>query len=113
MHFIFPHCEGELDEYNDYITSYFALIYPSAHAKMLNLDKGIRKYVGSVNYVSLNEYNKFHYLKTRHLQGHSIGESSALPKEKGKQKDSLDSGWRKTELCCLWNDKVQPSGLSM
>ena len=101
MHFIFPHREGEIDKYNDYITSYFASIHPSAHAKVLNLDKGIRKYVGSVNNVPLNEFNKFHYLETRHLQGHGIGESSALPKEKGKQKDGLDSGWRKTEPCRL------------
>ena len=104
MHFIFPHREGEIDQYNDYITSYFASIHPSAHTKVLNLDKGIRKYVGPVNNVSLNKFNKFCYLETHHLQGHGIGESSALPKEKGKQKDSLDSGWRKAELCCLWND---------
>jgi len=52
--FIFPHCEAELDEYNDYITSYFASIHPSAHLRVLNLNRAIRKQVGSVNNISMS-----------------------------------------------------------
>jgi hypothetical protein len=63
--FIFPHREAELDEYNDYITSYFASIHPSAHPRVLNLDRAIRKQVGSINNVSLNDFGKFRYLETR------------------------------------------------
>jgi hypothetical protein len=103
-HFIFPHWEAELEEYNDYITSYFASIHPSTHSKVLNLDRAIWKHVGSVNSVSLNEFHKFRYLETRHLQGHGAGESSAFPKEKKKQRDAFDPAWRKFDLCHLWND---------
>ena len=102
--FIFPHRETELEEYNDYITSYFALIHPSAHAKVLNLDRAIRKHVGSVNNVSLNEFSKFRYLETRHLQGHGAGESGASSKEKSKQRDASDPTWRKSDPCRLWNE---------
>jgi hypothetical protein len=102
--FIFPHREAELDEYNDYITSYFASIHPSAHPRVLNLDRAIRKQVGSVNNVSLNEFGKFHYLETRHLQGHGTGKSSFIAKERTKQKDGPDSSWRKADPCRLWND---------
>jgi len=37
-------------------------MHPGVHSKVLNLDKAIRKHVGSVNNVSLNEFNKFRYL---------------------------------------------------
>jgi hypothetical protein len=102
--FIFPHRANELEEYNDYITSYFASIHPSAHSKVLNLDRAIRRHVGSVNNVSLNEFAKFRYLETRHLHGHGAGESSAPPKEKTKQRNSSDPTWRKADPCRLWNE---------
>ena len=57
--FIFLHCEKELEEYTKYISSYFASLHPSAHWKVFELDKAIRKQVGSVNDVSLNEFSKF------------------------------------------------------
>jgi hypothetical protein len=57
--FIFPHRERELKEYTEYILSYFASVQLSAHWKVFNLDKAIRKCVGSVNDVSLNEFSKF------------------------------------------------------
>jgi hypothetical protein len=99
--FIFPHRETELDDYNDYITSYFASIHPSAHWKVLNLDKAIRNLVGAVNDVSLNEFAKFRYLETRYLHGHGTGESSTLPKDKS---GGPSSGWRKPDPCRLWNE---------
>jgi hypothetical protein len=104
--FIFPHREPELEEYNDYITSYFVSIYPGAHWKVLNLDKAIRKQSGSVNNVSLNEFGKFWYLETRHLQGHGTGESSAPAKDRLAHKDGSGPSlnWRKTDPCRLWND---------
>jgi hypothetical protein len=57
--FIFPHREKELEEYTEYISSYFASLHSSAHWKVFELDKAIRKRVGSVNDVSLNEFSKF------------------------------------------------------
>ena len=97
--FIFPHHEAELDEYNDYITSYFASIHLSAHPRVLNLDRAIRKQVGSLNNVFFNEFGKFRYLETHHLQGHGTGESSIITKERTKQKDGLDSSWRIADPC--------------
>jgi hypothetical protein len=102
--FIFPHQETELKEYNNYITSYFASMHPSAHLKVLNLNRAIQKHVSSVNNVSLNEFSKFCYLKTHHLQGHGAGKSSAFSKEKTKQRDASDLMWRKSDPCHLWND---------
>jgi nucleoid DNA-binding protein len=102
--FIFPHCEAKLNEYNNYITSYFASIHPSAHLRVLNLNRAIRKQVGSVNNISLNEFGKFHYLETHHLQGHGAGESSIITKKRVKPKDGPDSSWRKADPCHLWND---------
>jgi hypothetical protein len=102
--FIFPHREAELEDYNDYITSYFASIHPSAHWRVLNLDKATRKLVGAVNDVSLNEFNKFRYLETRYLQGHGIGKSNAPPQEKSKEITGADSSWRKLDPCHLWNE---------
>jgi hypothetical protein len=103
--FIFPHRVAELEDYGDYITSYFASVEPESHFKVLNLDKAIRRKVGSVNDVSLNEFGKFRYLETRYLQGHGAGESSALTK--GKSKPALDTAeekWRSEEACRLWNE---------
>jgi len=56
--FIFPHWEKELEDYTEYISSYFTSIHLSAHWKVFELDKAIRKQVGSVNNVSLNEFSK-------------------------------------------------------
>jgi len=92
MHSIFPHHEGKLDKYNNYITSYFASIHLSIHAKVLNLDKAMKKYVGLVNNVTLNEFSKFCYLKTHHLKGHGTSKSSALPK------GSEAEGWFRFKL---------------
>ena len=80
--FVFAHCEAELEEYNNYVTSYFMSVHPSVHGKVLNLDKAIQKHVGSVNNISLNEFGKFHYLETCHLHGHGAGKSSAHAKER-------------------------------
>ena len=68
--FIFPHRKRELEEYTEYISSYFASLHSSAHWKVFELDKAIRKHAGSVNDVSLNEFNKFRYLETHYLHGH-------------------------------------------
>ena len=38
---VFPHCETELEECNDYIMTYFASVNPGSHWKVLNLDKAI------------------------------------------------------------------------
>jgi hypothetical protein len=103
-HFIFPHWVTKLEEYNDYITSYFTSMHLSTHSKVLNLDRAIWKHVGSVNNVSLNKFNKFHYLETRHLQGHGAGKSGVSSKEKTKQRDTSDPTWRKSNPCHLWND---------
>ena len=104
--FIFPHRESELEEYNDYVTSYFVSIHPRAHWRVLNLDKAIRKQAGSVNNVSLNEFGKFWYLETCHLQKHGTGKSSAPAKDRLAHKDGSGpiSNWRKTNLCHLWNE---------
>jgi len=109
--FVFPHRETELEEYNDYITSYFASIHPTSHSKVLNLDKAIRKQVGSVNNVSLNEFNKFRYLETRHLQGHGSGDGSVTTKDRVVPKDG-SSSWRKADPCRLWNEGKCPNQAS-
>ena len=57
--FIFPHQEKKLEEYTEYISSYFPSLHSTAHWKVFKLDKAIRKCVGSVNDVSLNEFSKF------------------------------------------------------
>ena len=57
--FIFPHRERELEEYTEYISSYFASFHPSAHWKVFNLKKAIWKQVGSISNVSLNDFSKF------------------------------------------------------
>src|SRR6267154_6094008 len=102
--FVFPHRVRELEEYSDYISLYFASVQPAGHSKIFNLDKAIRKCVGSVNDVSLNEFGKFCYLETRYLHGHGAGESSASPKEKVNDKSGARNNWRKSEPCCLWNE---------
>src|SRR5882762_9531489 len=102
--FIFPHREKELKDYTEYISSYFASVHPSAHWKVFELDKAIRKRVGSVNDVSLNEFSKFRYLKTRYLHGHGTGESGAKPKQKASEKSGAGTGWRQADPCRLWND---------
>jgi hypothetical protein len=103
--FIFPHRARELKEYSDYISSYFASIQPIGHLKILNLDKVIQKRVGSVSDVSLNEFNKFHYLETRYLHRHGAGKSSASSKEKANDKSGTGSNWRKSDPCRMWNQE--------
>ncbi|KIM72017.1 hypothetical protein PILCRDRAFT_82246 [Piloderma croceum F 1598] len=98
--FAFPHREGELDSYCDYITGYLAAIHNNFHSKVLKLNKSIHKYVGSIQDTELSDFNKFRYLKAQHL--HVGGVSSELnthPKEKVIPK----SEWRSSEPCCNWN----------
>ena len=102
--FIFPHHEKELEEYTKYISSYFASLYPSAHWKVFELDKAIRKQVRSINDVSLNEFSKFQYFKTRYLHGHGTGKTSTKPKQKTTEKSRAGTSWRQTDPCRLWND---------
>jgi hypothetical protein len=110
--FVFPHRETELGEYNDYITLYFASIHLTSHSKVLNLDKAIRKQVGSVNNVSLNEFNKFRYLETRHLQGHGSGNCGVATKDRAILKDG-SSSWQKADPCRLWNEGKCPNHASL
>ena len=38
---VFPHCEAEMEVYNNYIMSYFVSVNTGSHWKVLNLDKAI------------------------------------------------------------------------
>ncbi|KIM88990.1 hypothetical protein PILCRDRAFT_767907, partial [Piloderma croceum F 1598] len=87
--FAFPHREWELDPYHDYITGYFAAIHNNFHSKVLELDKSIRKYVGSIQDTELSDFNKFRYLETRHLH---VGGKAILKSE-----------WRSSDPCCNLN----------
>jgi len=102
--FIFPHREKELEDYTEYISSYFASVHPSAHWKVFELDKAIQKRVGSVNDVSLNEFSKFRYLETRYLHGHGTSESGAQPKQKANEKSRTKASWRHPDSYRLWNE---------
>lgn len=81
-------------------TGYFAAIHNNFHSKILELDKSIRKYVGSVRDTELSDFNKFRYLEARHLHFGGVGsETNTRPKEKAPPK----SEWRSSEPCRNWN----------
>src|SRR6202040_2247688 len=96
--------ERELKEYTEYVSSYFASVHPSAHWKVFNLDKAIRKRVGSVNNGSLNEFSKFWNLKTRYLNGHGAGKSGEPSMQKASERSGAGTNWSQMDPCRLWNE---------
>ena len=71
-HFIFPHRETKLKEYNNSITSYFTSIHPSTHLKILNIDRAIRNMLAqSTTYPLMTEINSV-------TSKHVISEGTAL-----------------------------------
>lgn len=105
MRFIFPHREAELIRYSEYISSYFASIDAAAHFRVLDLDKAIRKWSGSVNSVSLDELEKFKFLEIRHLFSQVAADNSSGSGQRasGSAQKSSNSTWRSKDPCRLHN----------
>jgi len=89
---IFLHHETELEEYNNYITSYFASIQPSTHWKVLNLDKAIQsKLVLSITSPSMNSPSSVTW-KLAISKATGLVKAVLPPKRKRAQKTSLLPG---------------------
>ena len=77
MWFIYPHRESELIQYSEYITTYFASADAGGQNHVLNLDKAICRWSGSVNNMSLDQFEKFRFLEVQHVFSKAAGDQSA------------------------------------
>ena len=83
MQFIFLHREGELIRYGEYITSYFTSSNANRQGQILNLDKAIRKWSGSVNNVSLDQFKKFRFLEVQYVYSKAASEQVRQESQRG------------------------------
>ena len=74
MQFVYLHREGELLCYGEYITAYFSSSDATRQGRVLNLDKAIQQWSGSVNNVSLHQFKKFQFLEVRHVFSKAAGD---------------------------------------
>ena len=83
MHFIYPHRESELIWYGEYITAYFMPADTGGQIYILNLDKVIHCWSGSVNNVLLDQFKKFRFLEVQHLFSKVAGDQSSPGNQQG------------------------------
>ena len=83
MQFIYPHRESELIWYSEYITAYFASADAGGQNQVLNPDKAIQRWSGSVNNVSLDQFEKFRFLEVQHIFSKVAGDQSAQGSQRG------------------------------
>jgi len=98
--FAFPHCEGELLEYGDYIKGEFAAKLPSSHPKLLLYDTALRNEVGAGQHILLTETHRFNQLYSAIVMpdGVECGSSNST-----KRKGSANSGSSKSDICNKFN----------
>ena len=101
MWFIYPHRESELIQYSEYITTYFASADAGGQNHVLNLDKAIRHWSGSVNNMSLGQFEKFRFLEVQHVFSKAAGDQSAQGGSSTGQ-HGVSTWWSK-DLCQLFN----------
>ena len=108
--FAFPHRADELEAYREYITQYFAALHPKAHPAVFNLDRAIRKYVGSVRNCELHHVGQFRHFETRFLHSCGVGAGGTAPSNDvvGSKKNDF----RINEPCHLWNSNACPQQAS-
>ena len=88
----------ELRVYSEYNLQFFGAI-PYSQAKVINLDKAIRRYVGEVKHIKLANVARFWHLEARYLQDDGAGNQASPCKEKETNRPSRCSN----EVCCQWN----------
>jgi hypothetical protein len=106
--FAFPHRAEELEAYREYVTQYFAALQPKAHPAVFNLDRAIRKYVGSVRNCELHYFGQFRHLETRFLHSCGVSASGATPSGEVVSSSSKKNDFRVNEPCHLWNTNACP-----
>ena len=82
-------------QYSEYILSYFSSVKPAGHTRVLNLDKSVRKWSGSVNNISLDKFAKFRFLEICHYSK-ITGESllgGDVPRVQLQSQKVGDKGW--------------------
>ena len=94
----FPHRAMELRVYSEYILQFFGAL-PNSQAKVINLDKAIRRFVGEVKHIELADVGRFRHLEARYLQDDGAG-NQASPR---KEKESGRPNRRSNEVCRQWN----------
>jgi len=99
--FAFPHRANEFQKYQRYILQQFAAKAASKHARVIALDKAIRKRVSERRNLMLCDTTEFSDLQTIHLDHYGAGPSVATT---GSSSKSAGSGTKRTEICRNWNE---------
>ena len=101
MQFIYPHRESELIWYSEYITTYFASADAGGQNQVLNLNKAIQCWSGSINNVSLDQFEKFRFLEVWHIFSKAAGDQSAQGSQQGLTTGQRGGAptWRSKDPC--------------
>ena len=105
MHFIYLYRESELIWYGEYITAYFMPANTGGQIYILNLDKVIHCWSGSVNNVSLDQFEIFRFLEVQHIFSKVAGDQSSPENQQGALAGQWGGGlaWWSKDLCQLFN----------
>ena len=105
MWFIYPHRESELIWYSEYITAYFASADAGGQNQVLNLNKAIWCWSGSVNNMLLDQFEKFRFLKVQHIFSKAAGDQGVQGNQWGLSTGQHGgvSTWQSKDLCWLFN----------
>lgn len=99
--FAFPHRAGELAVYGEYITRLFTAVVPSAHSRVIEFDKAVRKRVGEQRNLLLSDFGEFGDLRTCYIDSFGV---SASNHGETKASGSAPSGTkRKKDTCNKFN----------
>ena len=105
MWFIYPHRESELIWYGEYVTTYFTSANAGGQTHILNLDKVICCWSGSVNNISLDWFKKFRFLEVWHVFSKVAGDQSTPGNQWGALAGQQGGGsaWQSKDPCQLFN----------
>ena len=105
MWFIYPHRESELIRYSEYITAYFVSTNAGGQNQVLNLNKAIWCWSGSVNNMLLDQFEKFRFLEVWHIFSKAAGDQGAQGNQWGSSAGQCGgvSAWWSKDPCWLFN----------
>ena len=102
-----PHRESELIWYGEYVTTYFVSTDAGGQNHIINLDKAICHWSGSINNVSLDQFKKLRFLKVWHFFSKAAGDQNAQGNQWGV------SVWWRTHAGCSIKESAGSRCLSV
>ena len=98
--FAFPHREGELTRYTEYMLGLFGSRRTSSHTRIIEMDKAVRKHVAESNDLELCDFTAIRHFEPCFLDPDGAQFESEMSRAKPKRR----AEWNPEEPCRQYNE---------